>query len=84
MLKKQACIRKIAASILIKLFINGNEVCHTTDLPLGMSGTLFSNQNMYMYMYYTFYDFRKIYYKLHNDLVLATFYSHYTSIRQQL
>jgi len=28
-----ACMRKIAASVLLKLFINGNEICHTADAP---------------------------------------------------
>jgi len=28
-----ACIRKIAASVLLKLFINGNEKCHSIDPP---------------------------------------------------
>jgi len=26
-----ACMEKIAASALLKLFSNGNEICHTTD-----------------------------------------------------
>jgi len=43
-----ACIRKIAASVLLKLFINGNERYHTND------GTLFSNENNI----YNFHDSR--------------------------
>jgi len=34
---------KTAASDLLKLFISGNEKCHTTDSPKRMNGTLFSN-----------------------------------------
>ena len=36
---------KIAASVLLKLFINENEKCQYTDNPKRMSGTLFSNVN---------------------------------------
>jgi len=28
-----ACMMKIASSVLLKLFINGNEICHTADAP---------------------------------------------------
>jgi len=35
---------KIAASVLLKLFINGNKI-YTTDATWRMSGTLFSNVN---------------------------------------
>jgi len=27
-----ACMEKIAASVLLKLYINSNEKCHTTDI----------------------------------------------------
>jgi len=30
-LRKQDLHEKIAASVLLKLFISGNETCHTTD-----------------------------------------------------
>ena len=33
---------KIAASVLLKLFITGNKISYTTDAPYRMSGTLFS------------------------------------------
>ena len=36
---------KLAASVLLKLSISGNDGCHTTDAPQCMSGTLFSNVN---------------------------------------
>jgi len=36
---------KTAASVLLKLFISGNERCHTIDAPKRMSGTLFLNVN---------------------------------------
>ena len=32
-LRKQGLHEKIAASVLLKLFISGNERCHTTDAP---------------------------------------------------
>ena len=35
----------IAASVILRLFICGNEKCHTTDAPLRMSGTLFFKVN---------------------------------------
>jgi len=38
-------MRKTAASVVLKLFINGNERCHTTEKR--MSETLFSNVNKY-------------------------------------
>jgi len=28
-----ACVNKIAASVLLKLFINGNDRCYTTNTP---------------------------------------------------
>ena len=38
------CMRKIAASVLSKLFTIGKENCHTTDAPrYRVSGTLYSN-----------------------------------------
>jgi len=36
-------MEKISASILLKLFIDGNKRCHTTDATERMSGTLVSN-----------------------------------------
>ena len=44
-LRKHSLHEKTAASVLLKLFISGNEWCHTTDAPLRMSGTSFSNVN---------------------------------------
>jgi len=44
-LEKQGLHEKIAASVLLKLLIRGNERCHTTDAPLHMSRTLFLNVN---------------------------------------
>jgi len=38
-------MRKITASVLLKLFINGYEKCHSIDAPRRMSKTLFSNVN---------------------------------------
>ena len=32
-LRKQGLNEKTAASVLLKLFISGNERCHTTDAP---------------------------------------------------
>jgi len=32
-LMKQGLNEKTAASVLLKLFISGNEICHTTDAP---------------------------------------------------
>jgi len=32
-LRKQCLNEKTAASVLLKLFISGNERCHTTDAP---------------------------------------------------
>ena len=42
-LKKHRLHEKTAASVLLKLFISGNEWCHTTDAPYRMSRTPFSN-----------------------------------------
>jgi len=42
---KNSLNRKIAISVLLKLFISGNERCHNTDDPKRMSGILFSNVN---------------------------------------
>ena len=36
---------KIAASVLLKLFNNGNKRCRTADAHLRLSGTLLSNVN---------------------------------------
>ena len=42
---------KLAASVLLKLFINGNyEICHTTEASLRINGTLFVNVNNTQYM----------------------------------
>jgi len=40
-LRKHSLHGKTAVSVLLKLFINGNERCHTTDATQRMSGTLF-------------------------------------------
>ena len=34
------CMVKIAASVVLKLFMNGNEKCHTTDASQSTSETL--------------------------------------------
>jgi len=39
------CMGKIASSVLLKLSVNGNERCHTTDVPKHMRGALFSIVN---------------------------------------
>jgi len=44
-LRKQGMHDKTEASVLLKLFISGNERCHTTDAPYRMSRTLFSSVN---------------------------------------
>jgi len=44
-LRKHSLHEKTVASVLLKLFINSNEWCHTTDSPLRMSRTPFSNVN---------------------------------------
>jgi len=44
-LRKHSLHEKTAASVLLKLFMSSNELCHTTDAPLRMSGTPFSNVN---------------------------------------
>ena len=44
-LSKHSLHWKMPGSVLLKLFIGGNERCHTTDIPFRMSGTLFSNVN---------------------------------------
>ena len=44
-LRKHSLHEKTAASVLLKLFISGNEWCHTTDAPYRMSRTPFSNVN---------------------------------------
>jgi len=36
---------KIAASVLFKLFIDGNEICHTTEASKRMRGTYQTKQN---------------------------------------
>jgi len=43
-LSKLSLQGKTSASVLLKLFISGNERCHTTDASLRMSGTPFSNE----------------------------------------
>jgi len=40
----------MAASVLLKLFINGTERCHTSDAPWRISGTIFSNVNNIHFM----------------------------------
>jgi len=44
-LRQHSLLGKTAVSVLLKLFISGNKRFHTTDAPLRMSGTLFSNVN---------------------------------------
>jgi len=44
-LRKQSLHENTAASVLLKLFSSSYEWCHTTDAPLRMSGTPFSNVN---------------------------------------
>jgi len=44
-LRKLSLHGKIAASVILKLLISGNERGHPTDAPQRMSGTLFSNVN---------------------------------------
>jgi len=44
-LRKHSLHGKIAASVLLKIFISGYKRCHTTDAPEPMSGTPFSNVN---------------------------------------
>ena len=44
-LRKHSLHEKTAASVLLKPFISSNERCHTTDAPLRMNGTPFSNVN---------------------------------------
>jgi len=46
-LRKHSLYENIAASVLLKMFISGNERCHTTDAPSSQfpSGTRFSNVN---------------------------------------
>jgi len=46
-LRKQRLL-KIAASVLLMMFISGNEICHTTDAPKRMSRTIFSNVNKHI------------------------------------
>ena len=36
---------EITVSIYLKLFISGNEICHTNDASVCMSGILFTNVN---------------------------------------
>jgi len=40
-LRTQSLDGKTAALVLLKLFISGNERCHSTDIPYRMGGTLF-------------------------------------------
>ena len=41
---------EIAALVLLKLLISGNEICHTTDAPERISATLLSNVNNIQFM----------------------------------
>ena len=43
------CMGKKAAAALLKLFINGNEICHTTDASNRMTGIIFLNVNKFQY-----------------------------------
>jgi len=45
-LRKHSLHEKTAASVLLKLFIRSNGLCHTTDAPYPMSGISFSNVNI--------------------------------------
>jgi len=60
---------KIGGSVLLKLFINGNEKCHTTDAQYHRSRTEFPREPK---------DIAK------QQVVWATFYSHHTSTKHQL
>jgi len=44
-LRKHSLHEKTAASVILKLFISSNELCHTTDAPKRMGGSPFSNVN---------------------------------------
>ena len=44
-LRKHSLHGKIAASVLLELFISGKERCNTTDYHYRMSGTKFLNVN---------------------------------------
>jgi len=44
-LRKHSVHGKTAASVLLKLYISGNERCHTTDAPSTWAELLFSNVN---------------------------------------
>ena len=44
-LGKHSLQGKIAASVLLKLFISGNERCHTTTPPSALAELYFSNVN---------------------------------------
>jgi len=46
----QVLYGKIAASVLLKLLMRGNERCHTTDALYRLSGTLFLNVNKIQFM----------------------------------
>jgi len=62
------CKGQIAALVLLTLFFNCNERCHTTDTPVRMSETLFSNVNNIQFMFTE--DQNNM---THNDVVRGTF-----------
>jgi len=43
--ERAVCIKKIAASVLLKMFMNGSEKWHSIDTSLRMTGTPFSSVN---------------------------------------
>jgi len=53
--RKHSLHWKIAASVLLKLFISGNERCHTNDATYRLSRTLFLNVNNISLNSYTTY-----------------------------
>ena len=46
---------KIAASVSLKLFINGNDICHTTDSPLAHK-----RDSIFKCKQHTFHDHREL------------------------
>jgi len=44
-LRKQSLYGKIAASVLLKMFISGNERCHSTDTPSACEELFLSHVN---------------------------------------
>ena len=48
-LRKHGLHEKTAASVLLKLYISGNEWCHTTDAPSAWAELHFQMKTTYMY-----------------------------------